>query len=154
MKDGASLLILTDVCNLLVLLSSFLVSKRKYQQKIGVVSLEKKFQISQVHIWAKSIIPSILVAKLFRFVSLFFITLSLHYDVTKETTAVCYATFDTLLDFFIIVLVLGIIIRHRKLRRSLFFNKVDDCPHTFDGRKIDMNPTHNDYENYLRNQWK
>ncbi|CAI5450899.1 unnamed protein product [Caenorhabditis angaria] len=117
------LMIIIDLISLILLIYTSRLSKIKYNLKIGLVSLEKKFQLSQVYTWSRSVLPSFVFAKIFRFVSLFNVIVIkyLFKLVSAQTISIAYSIFNVGLDIFIISLTISAIYRQKKLRKGLFF---------------------------------
>ncbi|CAI5453716.1 unnamed protein product [Caenorhabditis angaria] len=137
-----------DISTLLILIFASKKSKTHYKSKMGSVNLEQRYQLSQVLNWTKSMIPSVIFAKWTRFVSIssivFYKSGGQLEDIEKS---VVFSIYNSFLDVFVILLAVGIFLRHRK------FRKISKDLKTIDGHVIKQNPSQQDYILYLKNQW-
>ncbi|CAI5453713.1 unnamed protein product [Caenorhabditis angaria] len=136
-----------DISTLLILIFASKKSKTHYKSKMGSVNLEQRYQLSQVLNWTKSMIPSVIFAKWTRFVSISSIIYVESKNGGEFERTLIYSIYNSFLDVFMILLAVGIFLRHRK------FRKISKDLKTIDGHVIKQNPSQQDYISYLKNQW-
>ncbi|CAL2042966.1 unnamed protein product [Caenorhabditis brenneri] len=154
-----------DMAALVILVVSSRFSIKHYKKTAGLVSLETRFQISEVYIWTQAIIPAACLAFVLKFVYVLLIWVLQTVENSMPLQISISHFFQNVLDLFTICIPFLVSTNHRRLSKlKLRGNRVNPATthlrsnevhvKTLDGKTLRMSGTIHDHFDFLKNHWK
>ncbi|CAI5451027.1 unnamed protein product [Caenorhabditis angaria] len=151
-----SLISALDIVSLAILTRLFQNSANRYKKTTGMISLEQRYQISDVYYWSKTLIPVIFVGVIIKLLSL----ISAWIVMLNEGPVEAFFNFfhENILDAYTIILPYLVVRRHRLLNKKLIRAKLRISPEitikTLEGKIVNMRGSAHDHFNILHEHWK